>query len=179
MRIGLLRHFPVVERFPTGWRTAADLHAWIERYDKAETAVGEFDVGGVPWSACISSDLPRACITAREVFPGDVECTPLLREPQFAQFQTGSLRLPMALWRWVLRLSWMTGHKSQRASRDDFRRRVLAMAERLTVAEQDTLVVSHAGMMAALSAELRRRGFQGPKLRIAKHATVYIYESTR
>jgi hypothetical protein len=41
---------------------------------------------------------------------------------------------------------------------------------------QDTLVVSHAGMMAYLSAELRRRGFAGPKLRWAKHATAYIYE---
>jgi len=28
-------------------------------------------------------------------------------------------------------------------------------------------------------AELRRRGFAGPKLRIAKHATVYTYERRR
>ena len=40
----------------------------------------------------------------------------------------------------------------------------------------DTLVVSHAGMMAYLSADLRRRGYSGPKLRIAKHATLYTYE---
>ena len=50
------------------------------------------------------------------------------------------------------------------------------MAERLCAADRDTLVVSHAGMMAYLSADLRRRGFGGPKLRIANHAKVYIYE---
>lgn len=176
MRIGLLRHFPVEQTFPTGWRTSADLLAWHERYDRAATAVGEFDLGGVEWQACISSDLPRASITARAVFRGNVEQTALLREAQFAHFQTGNLRLPVWAWKWLLRLFWMTGHRSQRECRDDFRQRVFAMADRLSAIEQDTLVVSHAGMMAYLSAELRRRGFAGPKLRVAKHASVYLYE---
>ena len=46
----------------------------------------------------------------------------------------------------------------------------------MSALDQDTLVVSHAGIMAYLSSELRRRGFAGPKLRIAKHATAYVYE---
>ena len=176
MRIGLLRHFPVDQKFPTGWRTAADLQEWLERYDKAEALVGKFDLGGVAWQACISSDLPRAYITASAVFRGEVRHTDLLREPQFAQFKTGNLQLPVWVWRWLLQLSWLTGHRSQRGCRDEFRRRVLTVADRLGAVEQDTLVVSHAGMMAYLSAELRRRGFVGPRLRIAKHATAYIYE---
>ncbi len=176
MRIGLLRHFPVDQEFPSGWRTAADLQAWRERYDLAETSVGEFDLGGVLWSACLSSDLPRAQITANAVFAGEVELTAQLREPQWAPFKTGSLRLPVWGWQWLLRLAWLTGHPSQRACRDEFRQRVLAIADRLSGLEQDTLVVSHAGFMAYLSAELRRRGFVGPKLGIAQHAMVYIYE---
>ena len=58
----------------------------------------------------------------------------------------------------------------------DFRRRVLAMGDRLSGMDGDTLVVSHAGMMMYLSQELRRRGFAGPKLRIPRHAIAYIYE---
>src|SRR5262245_24033709 len=176
MRIGLLRHFPVEQRFPVGWRTAADLQAWRERYDQAETTVSEFDLGGIAWQACFSSDLPRACITAKAVFHGEVTQTPVLREAQFAQFQTGNLRLPLWAWQWVLRYTWLTGHRSQRDCRDDFQQRVRAAADQLSALKQDTLVVSHAGMMAYLSAELRRRGFVGPKLRIAKHARAYIYE---
>lgn len=175
VHIGLLRHFPVDQKFPVGWRTAADLQAWRERYDSAETSIGEFDLGDVAWQACISSDLPRAQLTASAVFCGQVEPTALLREAQFAPFPTGNLRLPVWVWRWLLRLAWMTGHASQRACRDEFRERVSAMADRLGALEQDTLIVSHAGMMAYLSAELRRRGFAGPKLRIAKYANVYIY----
>jgi hypothetical protein len=70
----------------------------------------------------------------------------------------------------------MTGHPSQRACREEFRQRVRAAADRLNALDQDTLVVSHAGMMAFLSVELRRRGFAGSKLRIAKHATAYLSE---
>ena len=176
MRIGLLRHFPVDEKFPAGWRTAAELQAWRERYDAAGVSVGEFDLGGVDWQACLVSDLPRARTTASAVFNGAREETALLREAEFAPFGTGNLRLPVWVWKWVLRLCWMTGHPSQRACRDDLRRRVGLMAERLCAADRDTLVVSHAGMMACLSADLRRRGFGGPKLRIANHAKVYIYE---
>jgi broad specificity phosphatase PhoE len=176
VRIGLIRHFPVTEDWPSGWRTSADLEAWRERYDLAEAIVGEFDVGNVPWAACLSSDLPRAMETASAVFHGPIESTPLLREVELTPFQTGRLRLPIPVWKWLFRLAWMTGHKSQRACRDDFRRRVTASADRLQTREHDTLVVSHAGMMAYLSRELRRRGFAGPKLRVAKHATIYVYE---
>lgn len=176
MRIGLLRHFPVEQDLPRGWRTSEELLAWLKSYDLAATSVGKFDLGRVDWAACISSDLPRARITANAVFRGEVEHTEMLREVQFDVFKTGRLRLPVRAWRWLLRLAWMTGHKSQRACRDDFRHRVLAMADRLCGMNQDTLVVSHGGVMMYLSAELRRRGFKGPKLRMPKHATVYTYE---
>lgn len=176
MRIGLLRHFPVEQALPKGWQTSEELLAWWKSYDLAETLVGNFDLGGVAWRTCISSDLPRARITAKAAFHGEIEHTAMLREAQFALFETGGLRLPVWVWRWVLRFTWMTGHKSQRACRDDFRARVLAMADRLSGMDRDTLVVSHAGLMMYLSAELRRRGFAGPKLRVARHAIVYIYE---
>jgi broad specificity phosphatase PhoE len=176
MRIGLLRHFPVVEPLPTGWKTAAELDAWQVRYDAAAAIVGAFDLGGIAWQACVSSDAERARVTAAAVFGAAVTHTALLREASLAPFATGGLRLPVGAWRWVLRLAWMTGHRSQRARRDEFRTRVAAAADELCAVQRDTLVVSHAGMMAYLSRELCRRGFIGPRLRDARHATVYVYE---
>lgn len=176
MRIGLVRHFPVEERFPTGWRTAAELLLWRQQYDASPTMVGRADIDSSHWDECISSDLERAVATATAVFGGPFEKTAVLREPEFAQFQTGALRLPVWIWRWVLRLSWMCGHSSQRSCRDEFRCRVVAAADLLEERSGNILVVSHAGMMAYLSEELRRRGFVGPRLRIPKHATLYVYE---
>jgi broad specificity phosphatase PhoE len=175
MRIGLIRHFPVRLKLPTGWRTEAELQAWIDEYDLAETDPIAADLGGIAWQACICSDLPRAHFTATTLFSGPVERTALLREARFALFGTGNLRLPIWLWEGVLRITWLGGHGSQRPSRDAFRQRIRAAADRISALEMDTLIVSHAGTMAYLSKELRARGFAGPKLRLARHAAVYLY----
>lgn len=177
MRIGLIRHFPVKYHFPSGWRTSQDLMDWRTAYDQAEALIGNADLGSGAWQACLSSDMPRAQITAHAVFSGPIEFTSLLREPEFRLFATGRLRLPVWVWKWVFRVSWLTGHASQRQCRDEFRTRVQAVADRLCAGQMDTLVVSHAGMMAYLSSELRRRGFSGPRLHVARHATVYTYVS--
>jgi broad specificity phosphatase PhoE len=176
MRVGLIRHFRVEQPLPGGWRTAAELHAWRSRYDLSRVTPVSIDLGAKPWASCWSSDLERAVLTAKAVFGGPIEYTPLLREADFAEFRTGALRLPLWVWRQLLRAAWLTGHQSQRACRDEFLRRVRLVAERIESQQNDLLVVSHAGMMAYLSAELRRRGFVGRKLRVAEPATLHVYE---
>jgi hypothetical protein len=177
MRVGLVRHFPVCQDFPSGFLTAADLEAWQASYNKAEITAGDTDLGGIEWQACLASDVPRARLTAETVFAGPIEFTPLLREANYTAFPTGNLRLPATAWKWILRLCWMTGHRSQRANCDEFKQRVRAAAKRLSGIDRDTMVVSHAGMMFFLSIELRRLGFTGPKLRLARHATAYVYSA--
>ena len=176
MRIGLVRHFPVEQQFPRGWKSTSELLEWRRQYDAAPVIVGPADIGSLEWTKCLSSDLERAVATAKVVFSGLIEQTSLLREADFAPFKTGRLRLPVWVWRMMLGLSWATGHRSQRANRDEFRRRVAAAADLLEEKKGDVLVVSHAGMMSYLSKEIRRRGFVGPKLRMPKHATLYLYE---
>ncbi|RYD35093.1 MAG: hypothetical protein EOP86_09390 [Verrucomicrobiaceae bacterium] len=171
-----MRHFPVQLPLPSGWRTEEDLRRWRAEYDLSPTVPGPADLGAVPWDRCLCSDVERARVTAETVFPGPVEPVPLLfREPESAPFGTGRVRLPMRLWRVVFGLSWAMGHPSQRACRDDFQRRVSAAADLLEALPGNTMVVSHAGMMMFLSAELRRRGFTGLKLRLARHATLHTY----
>lgn len=176
MRIGLLRHFPVEQPIISGWKTAAEIHTWRQHYDASPAIPGQCDLDSAHWQECLSSDMERTVATAKAIYSGAIESTSLLREPELAQFQTGNLRLPMRLWRWVLRFTWMTGHRSQRLKRDEFHKRVKQAADLLESKSENVLVVSHAGMMAYLSAELRHRGYAGPKLRIPKHAVLYVYE---
>ena len=176
MRVGLVRHFPVKEPLLSGWRTAAQLMEWRAAYESSPVMPGSVDTGAVPWRRCLSSDLARAAATAQAAWEGDIHYTPLLREAEFDAFRTGPLRLHTGLWKWVFRLAWMTGHRSQRARRDDFRRRVAGAADLIESLPEDTLVVSHAGMMIYLSAELRRRGFTGARLRMPQHDRLYLYE---
>ena len=156
--------------------TAAQLHSWRQRYDSAAAHVTTSPLDSAGWARCYSSDMKRAYATARAVYSGEIVQTPLLREAEMAEFRTGGLMLPVWSWRWVLRFAWMTGHASQRSARDDFLRRVRAVADLVGSVEGDVLLVSHAGMMAYLRKELLRRGFQGPRFRIAEHARLYVFD---
>lgn len=176
MRIGLVRHFPVTEPWPRGWVTSADLQRWRVRYDAAGPIVGAIDVSAVNWQRCLSSDLKRAFVTAQTAYAGTITQTPLLREADVPALPTGNLRLPVWGWRLLLRFAWFTGHKSQRAARDEFRRRIIAIADLLEQEPVDTLVVSHAGVMFFLRKELRRRGFRGPRFKLAEPARLYVFE---
>jgi broad specificity phosphatase PhoE len=179
MRIGLVRHFPVTEAWPSGWLTSDELQQWRRRYDVSETIVGPIDVAGVAWQRCFSSDLKRAHVTAQAAYTGTILQTPLLREVATLPFASGKLRLPLRAWRWMFRLAWLTGHSSQRPARDDLHQRVRAMADLLETEAVDTLVVSHAGVMRFLRKELLRRGFQGPGFRLAEPARLYVVERPR
>lgn len=176
MRIGLMRHFPVAEGLPTGWMTSKQLQDWRVRYDASDVHPRTVEVGASPWAKCYSSDLKRAYTTARAAHAGEITQLPLLREIDFLPIGTGRLSLPIWAWHWVLRIAWMTSHSSQRAARDEFRQRVLSVADLLDNEVEDTLVVSHAGMMIYLRKELLRRGFRGPEFRIADHAHLYVFE---
>jgi broad specificity phosphatase PhoE len=162
---------------PRGLLTARDLVAWRDRYDLADIVDVRLDAHAIPWQRCISSDLPRAVRTAEQLFTGPIEQTPLLREPHVAEFATGRLRLPANMWHWVLRASWMTGHSSQQAARDEFRARMTEFEETVLASiEVDTLIVSHAGVMLFLRAILTRLGFTGPHYRLAEHGKLYLFE---
>jgi broad specificity phosphatase PhoE len=156
--------------------TAGELHEWRLRYDEAPVGPREVEDESARWARCYASDLSRAQATARAIWSGEIVTLSELREVEFAPFATGGLRLPVWLWRRVVQLAWLTGHASQQALRDDFRNRVRGMADRIEAGGEDVLLVSHAGMMLFLSQELKRRGFQGPKLGVAEHARVYVFE---
>lgn len=176
IRVGLFRHFPVDLPWPSGWTTAGALEEWMQAYNRAPIRLGPHDLGGVPWMECVSSPLERARETAHAVFPSTFEVDDHLAEVEYRAFQTGPLRLPVRVWRWLVQVAWWTGHPSQRLCRDDLRRRVRSAADRLAAVQRDTLVVTHAGMIAFLGPELRRRGFSGPRVGIASHARAYVFE---
>lgn len=176
VRIGLIRHFKVQKDMPHGWMTAGYLVDWLREYNTTDVIVSPVDLGERPWAQCFSSDLKRAHVTAQAIYPGPIVAMPQLREADVLPFNTGNLKLPYWMWRLMLRLAWATSHKSQQATRDDFLQRMLEAAEMLASQEKDTLVVCHAGMMYFLRKELLKRGFTGPKFKMAENARLYVFE---
>jgi broad specificity phosphatase PhoE len=173
-----MRHFRVEEPLPSGWRTAAQLDEWRERYEASSVIPRAIEPGTIAWQKCLSSDLKRAYATAQAAHKGTITQTPLLREMSVNPFRTGRLSLPVWAWHWILRAAWLTSHRSQQSAIDEFRQRLREVADLLEAEQEDTLVVSHAGVMLFLRKELIRRGFNGPKFKIAEHARLYVFERT-
>jgi broad specificity phosphatase PhoE len=177
VRIGLIRHFEVTTPMPSGWLTSADLSRWLDDYNRADVIRKPLDLGGITWSKCLSSDLPRAYTTAQAAFTGTIQQMPELREAEFHPFATGGLRMPLLAWRMMLRLAWLSSHKSQHTAKTAFMTRLNFLStEVLAKTEENTLIVSHAGMIAFLRKELLKHGYSGPKCNIAENAKLYVFE---
>ena len=176
MRIGLARHFRVQEPWPAGRVTLAELLAWRRRYDQAAVCPVPVEDQSARWSRCYASDLPRAVATAEAMYAGGIILHAGLREAEFAALPGLHGRFPVWVWRILIRVAWTAGHSSQRSLRDDFVRRVSAVADVIEAQAESALVVSHAGTMIYLRKELARRGFHGPKFGVAEHARVYEFE---
>jgi hypothetical protein len=157
--------------------TAADMQAWMREYDTSQVIPAPVDLGGTCWQRCYASTSSRALATAQSIYSGPIIKTDLLCEPVIQPFKTGRLKLPLFGWRWLLRLAWLTSHSSQRAVKQRFLADIEAAVEMLrSGAGETTLVVCHAGVMMFLRKELLRRGFQGPKFRMAEHGRLYVFE---
>ncbi len=177
IRIGLIRHFEVQKPMPRGWFTWGELAAWREEYERTEIIARQIDLGGIAWSRCFSSDLPRAYATAQAAFTGDILQMPELREPQVDAFRTGDLKLPFPVWKWMLRLAWMSSHSSQRNAKTAFMAKVRHVTDEIIIkAQEDTLIVSHAGVMMFLRKELVKLGFTGPSFKVAENGRLYVFE---
>lgn len=162
---------------PSGWITSRQLTQWREEYEGADISPCVVELGNIHWNKCLSSDLSRAFMTAKSVFSGPISTMPELREAQTNPFRTGQLKLPIGGWKWLLRLAWLTSHPSQRTAKEEFVARVQYMTDKiLSTAEENTLIVSHAGMMFFLRQELLRLGFTGPNFRVAQNGKLYVFE---
>lgn len=178
MKIGLVRHFEVVLGIPNRqWMTPEQIAQWLADYDGAEIKPGNVDLGDIPWTRCISSDSPRALKTAQAIYPGPIVTTPMLREPALRPIARANIRMPFPFWKMMLRIAWLTSHKSQRDAKAAFLNNVKTFAyDVLPTSGENTLVVGHAGFMIFLRKELLRQGFKGPKFTVPENGKLYLFE---
>lgn len=159
------------------WMTPAQVAQWIAAYELAEVTARDVDLGGIAWTRCISSDSPRALKTAQAIFDGPIAATPMLREPVIQPIYRRNIRMPFPFWKMMLRVAWLTSHRSQLEGKTAFLNNVRTFAhDILPQSEENTLVVGHAGFMIFLRKELLRQGFRGPKFTLPDNGKLYVFE---
>ncbi|MGE7761474.1 histidine phosphatase family protein [Peribacillus sp. NPDC097895] len=176
MKIGLVRHFKVAHEFPTGKSvTADDMKQWFMDYDAADIIYGTTLLRAEEWQECYCSDMSRAVKTAKHIYPGTVHRMEELREIPSPPLK-GKVKLPFILWAiWIRSCSLI--NKQTRAEIKIAERRInKALDEIFAKGERDVLIVSHAALMVYMRKELIRRGFAGPKFKIASNGRLYVFE---
>jgi hypothetical protein len=175
MRIGLLRHFKV--NCPhKKMMTSKEFREWSKKYEVSKVIKKKVEMYGIEWDVCYASDLPRAITTANEVYSGNVIIDKLLREVDNAPFlHSERIRLPFELWHICGRLAWYFKSKSQPENRTDTIRRINVFLDRIDWSQENILIVFHGFMLYNFQKELRKRGFQGDKLKLVRNGVLYEY----
>ncbi|MCA1322201.1 histidine phosphatase family protein [Bacillus tianshenii] len=176
MKVGLIRHFKVTRGYPDNRVTAEELLKWVEEYDASEVEENDLDLKNIDWKRCYSSDLPRAVKTAEKAFKGDITLLKELREITVAPIFPPNRRLPLKLHLLSIRMAWLFNHKSQPVSKRELQTRISYTLDKILSSKENTLIVSHGGVMMLLRKELLRRGFRGPEFKIANNGELYLFE---
>lgn len=175
MRIGLLRHFKV-DCPHKKMMTSQEFIEWTKEYEESKVIKREVDLNGIKWDICYVSDLPRAVVTAKEVFRGNLIIDKLLREVENAPFiNTKRIKLPFALWHVCGRLAWFFKAKSQPENIEGTKERINEFLNKIDWSKENILIVFHGFMLYNFQKELRRRGFKGDKPKKVKNAVLYEY----
>jgi len=175
MRIGLLRHFKV--NCPhKRMLTSEEFRLWSEKYEVSKVIKKKVDMYGIEWDICYVSDLPRAITTAQEVYSGNLKIDKLLREVENLPFiHTERIRLPFEVWHICGRLAWYFKSKSQPENVHQTRKRINDFLDHIDWSSENILIVFHGFMIYNFQKELRKRGFEGEKLKIVKNGVLYEY----
>ncbi len=175
MRIGLLRHFKV--NCPhKKMMTSAEFKEWTEKYEVSKVIKKKVDMYGIEWDVCYVSDLPRAITTAKAVYKGSLKIDQLLREVGYEPFiHTERIKLPFEVWHVCARLAWFLKSKSQPETITETRKRIHQFLDRIDWSKENILVVFHGFMLYNFQKELRKRGFEGEKIRAVKNGVLYQY----
>jgi broad specificity phosphatase PhoE len=176
MKIGLIRHFRVLQAYPQKKLVETDeMLQWFKEYDKAEIEKSEVDLLGVDWKYCYTSDLHRALQTAKYIYSGEVVMRTELREIPVTPFKK-RLKLPFLVWAMLVRLSWIA-NREKRIEILKIRQGISNLLDEVLVQNGETLIVSHGALMIYIAKELKKRGFNGPKLGNPQNGKVYIFHN--
>lgn len=178
MKIGVVRHFRIPHN-RVQMVNGPGFDEWANWYDTTDVKAMEVPEAGPEWHHCYSSDLPRAVFTAKTMFRGSVEVTPLLREVPFTSFLPRKLILPLILWQASSRLGWWLNHGSQLETRTQTKARIAEFVAKLKLEQHDrnVLVVTHGFFMQWLQKELAIAGFRGNVPTRPIGGTIYYFES--
>jgi len=176
MKVGLVRHFRVMDSSKTNWMNSSDFDNWVQYYNRCDVVYQEHPEKQLAWNVCYSSDLSRAVKTAESLYGGEIIKTDLLREIDVGAIVHTNLKFHRSIWLAAGRMGWLFNHPTQESRRDTLSRakKIIDLIEAGHYG--NILLVSHGAFMTVLRNELIARGYQGDRLIKPVNGKVYFFE---
>ena len=155
--IGLLRHYKVDHKWKL-FCSSLDFQNECEKYDHAnilaETYTRETEY------KIFTSALKRSFDTAKSIFPDNkLHATNLLNEVPISPFSNTKIKLPITLWMLFGRIHWMKNKKTQSENRNQTKRRMEQLIEKLENEGSDCILVGHGFYFYEFSKLLEHRNY--------------------
>jgi len=176
MRIGVVRHYKVVDDTTNYWMSSKEFSQWVAHYNRASIE-GTTSITASDWDSCYSSDMDRAVKTAEQLFNGEAVVTSLLREIEINPLFQTNVKLHRSMWLLLGRLGWIFNHSSQenRPSTSIRANRLIDLIEESN-ANRNVLIVTHGAFMIVLKRVLLQRGYRGDSFNKPENGKIYMYE---
>jgi broad specificity phosphatase PhoE len=158
--------------------TSEEFNKHTYDYDRADVIPNELVVDK-EWTKCYCSTMPRAVVTAKTIYHGEMIFSEKLIEIPTAATMNLKFRIPYRLWTILARFAWIRHHMSQPEARGNTIKRLEEIVNTI-IKENDEnsniLIVSHAGSLYEIRKMLLRRGFRGDRFITANNGKLYVYE---
>ncbi|UNK17001.1 histidine phosphatase family protein [Paenibacillus sp. N3/727] len=175
MRVGLVRHYKVIDHTTNYWMSSKDFTDWITQYNTADIYLQNKITTHQNWERCYSSDMIRAIRTAESIYNGDLIITDLLREIEIGPLFQSNHKLHINMWLIFGRLGWFFKHRSQENKTSTFIRAKKLLDTIEGRGDREVLIVSHGAFMTLLRRELLRRGYKGDRFTKPINGKIYTY----
>lgn len=176
MIIGLVRHFKVDAPIYKHPLTSDEFNKTQHYYDSADVIKHDVDLGTTDWQICYASTLKRARETAEHIYKNEIVYTDLIVEVDAASIKKSNKKKSFAFWAIAARLAWLFGHKSQKESKKQTKRRCEKFYNELKLSgKENILVVSHGFFIREFASFLKKNGYEGKLEFSPKNATLYVF----
>lgn len=183
MQIILVRHGKP-DHSGTKWLSPREMMEWVEGYQKADVLCRKLPADLVELASSagvlVCSSLSR-CMQSLNHLAGErrYTCDKTFAEAHLPGFDLPWPKLPVKMWRLMLRSAWFLGLSTHTESIFASNRRAKQAADKLIALAQEhgsVLLMGHGIMNVLIAHHLRKQGWAGPLHLILKdfwHPTVY------
>jgi len=177
MKLGLVRHYKVVQTLDKTLLSPEKFDEAIKEYDSCPVTPSNLIIDSADWDICYCSSLPRAVTTANNIYNKEIIRTDLIVEVPISSFTKRNVKLPVLAWHIGAKIAWYKSHSSQIEDIHATKKRIEDFYSIISNSGyQNILIVAHGYFLKEFHRIMQRKKFKGNVDWNMRNGKLYIIE---